>query len=1052
MPPRPDRPFVKSLLLAQVFARALGGRQDEIMAVLADCQTGRDGAGLSYFAQALAARPRPLPAADLAAWDAAIGRHEAAIAACRPGFRLTHFQWLACLAVEWHLAGLARAAAAHVAAIEAYRTEALPHLPPYTAADAGKLACFMATGAGKTLVLHVNLLQFLDHGLFAPQNILLLTPNAALSDQHRRELDLSGLGHLPVTVTEITKFFVDEPGVRRPKKGVSEGTSRYEGPNLLLVDEGHKGGSAEAGTERQWRAIREALAQGGTADKTGFAFEYSATFAQIADKDADLYREYAKCTAVDFGYARFYREGYGKEPRVLNARDAEGADQTLAAGLIHFYQQRRAYADHRLLAVEAQVEAPLLACVGKEVTTGRQADVVELVRFLVRAAIDTDWLAKHLAAVAHWTRPAQSELAGDPLDFGYLAGLNLSPDALARDMQERIFGGTGQIEARLLSDKEIGLRCRGAADDAYFGVIRVGEAKKLLALLDQTGVARGEPDRLSGSLFARIDDDARLSILIGAKMFVEGWSSWRVSALALMNVGRSPGAEIIQLFGRGVRLKGRNWSLKREAHPGAAVGLLQTLMVFGVRADYMQKYLETLAVEGARPNLLYVEVAPPAPPLADLGLFTLQPDAAIFRAPVVFDPTRARPIIERIAPLASLSQGLAGAQTLGGRLTRTDNLRGWLADEAAYRLALGLKRRYRWAGLFVAPEALAAYLARCAVEAPADYFDDPAFCAARRAQVAAVCIEKGLVACLRAAEQRWRMARLAPTPLDDDNAGLPWAYEGTTRRLRYRLEVDVENAAVADMIDLAERHVREEIFPPAYLAELQALVLRHAGMSALAGRLEKMLQTALPPGDDLAPPLPRLVFDRHLYQPLLLAQPMVVEASGQLALFGPDDKPPRGLRISPPALNAGEARFAWDLRAFWERHHDTPGWRDISLYLLRNPAAGGVSLFRAAGFAPDFLLWLKRADAQVLAFVDPKGLGRVWPDDKIEMLKALDSLALSLPVRGYLVTPSDRASLALPPGIASDDASLAFEHVYVQENDYIDRLLHAIVAALETPR
>jgi len=50
-------------------------------------------------------------------------------------------------------------------------------------------------------------------------------------------------------------------------------------------------------------------------------------------------------------------------------------------------------------------------------------------------------------------------------------------------------------------------------------------------------------------------------LLIGSKKFSEGWSSWRVSSMGLMNVGKSEGSQIIQLFGRGVRLKGYQFSL-----------------------------------------------------------------------------------------------------------------------------------------------------------------------------------------------------------------------------------------------------------------------------------------------------------------------------------------------------------------------------------------------------------------------------------------------------------------------------------------------------------
>ncbi len=70
---------------------------------------------------------------------------------------------------------------------------------------------------------------------------------------------------------------------------------------------------------------------------------------------------------------------------------------------------------------------------------------------------------------------------------------------------------------------------------------------------------------LQNQLFQAISEtNSSINILIGSKKFIEGWNSWRVSSMGLMNMGKSEGAQIIQLFGRGVRLKGKNFSLKRE--------------------------------------------------------------------------------------------------------------------------------------------------------------------------------------------------------------------------------------------------------------------------------------------------------------------------------------------------------------------------------------------------------------------------------------------------------------------------------------------------------
>ena len=98
-------------------------------------------------------------------------------------------------------------------------------------------------------------------------------------------------------------------------------------------------------------------------------------------------------------------------------------------------------------------------------------------------------------------------------------------------------------------------------------------------------------------------------------------------------------------------------------------------------------------------------------------------------------------------------------------------------------------------------------------------------------------------------------------------------------------------------------------------------------------------------------------------------------------MFAGEKLVPLPLRISPPALNAGEARFIWDLRAFWQPVHDKAGWQDTRLFVLRNPAAGGLLPYRGSGFAPDFMLWLKRGERQALGLIDPKGLARKWPQE-----------------------------------------------------------------------
>lgn len=51
----------------------------------------------------------------------------------------------------------------------------------------------MATGSGKTLIMHINYWQILKYSDKPWDNIILITPNEGLSKQHYDELKLSGI-------------------------------------------------------------------------------------------------------------------------------------------------------------------------------------------------------------------------------------------------------------------------------------------------------------------------------------------------------------------------------------------------------------------------------------------------------------------------------------------------------------------------------------------------------------------------------------------------------------------------------------------------------------------------------------------------------------------------------------------------------------------------------------------------------------------------------------------------------------------------------------------
>ena len=202
------------------------------------------------------------------------------------------------------------------------------------------------------------------------------------------------------------------------------------------------------------------------------------------------------------------------------------------------------------------------------------------------------------------------------------------------------------------------------------------------------------------------------------------------------------------------------------------------------------------------------------------------------------------------------------------------------------------------------------------------------------------------------------------------------------------------------------------------------------------------------PSDSLDQPLPRIHMPQHLYAPLLLSQPVKVKADGQLDF---DFEGRLGFRATPPLLEQGEIRFIWDLREFWKAACDQPEWLGVELFLLRNLPHRGVGLFNNVGFFPDFLLWLKRRNKQVLCLIEPKGLRAQWPDEKIELLQAMSTKPLSIPLRGFMLTHTPLAHIQVLKLIAEADREtwLREKNILRQTDpDHIDYLLTTLKAAL----
>ncbi|HEV3082194.1 MAG TPA: hypothetical protein VGY66_20595, partial [Gemmataceae bacterium] len=80
----------------------------------------------------------------------------------------------------------------------------------------------------------------------------------------------------------------------------------------------------------------------------GLSSQTAATFGQAMKGKGELEKQYAKCILFDYSYKYFYRDGFGKDYRILNLADDSDEEKRrlyLTACLLMFYQQQKLFRD-----------------------------------------------------------------------------------------------------------------------------------------------------------------------------------------------------------------------------------------------------------------------------------------------------------------------------------------------------------------------------------------------------------------------------------------------------------------------------------------------------------------------------------------------------------------------------------------------------------------------------------------------------------------------------------------------------------------------------------
>lgn len=876
-------------------------------------------------------------------------------------------------------------------------------IPHYKDDDLHKLAYWQATGSGKTLIMHVNILQYrhyVEKYRASVNNTLLLTPNEGLTAQHLEEFGLSGsipARKLPKSMTLSGGEFVEVVDIhklefqsKRSGNGETIEIESLRSNNLLLVDEGHRGSSG-----RDWLDKRRELL------KEGFSFEYSATFREAVGKNQELKDEYSKCIIVDYSYKRFYDDGYGKESRIFNVSDDITDDQRftyLVGSLLTLHEQLLFFREHVGAVREYNLSKPLMVFVGNSVSAASKesTDVVDVLNFLAefshpRSRSRVIGAIKNVFSTSSDAVIDQNKRLVFKNHLTYLRGYNEVQglydrhlyEALYDDMLRSIFNvnGAGILHISESSDHgEILVRI-GSPELGHrpFALISVGDTADLMKRLREHDASYEEEygesrytmstDRFARAHFTGINDSDELNMLIGSRKFTEGWNSYRVSVMGLLNMGTGEGSQIIQLFGRGVRLLGHNYSLKRSnmlstneqptTPPHKYIGVLETLNVFGIRANYINTFSKTIKDAGITTTKLEVEVKvrPTQTNHPQLHVVVAKPGMQPFEETppfnLVWDETAPKPVrvnanyFVRIQT-AQTSTVKDSPQDFIKRVTLSKQHVRLLNYDDLYVELVKYKRKQGYHNLLITREDVEELLLHASTkEVGASWYDmyiDESELLFNNLKRIKRWQEIALDLLKRYCDAYYRSSK-AKYVAENREYRLLGATADTEANMIESVRVIIDQTSTAsdysfqginDYIN-GERNTQPEINGV------------HFGIK------------------------------EHLYEPV----------------FSSADK---NWKTVPTALNDGEITFLTDIAAY--TRDNAQYFKDKRVYVLRNLSRGhGFHFYEGGNFYPDFLLWIITTKHDYLTFIDPKGIARLDKQDnnpKVDFYRTIKQIEASL--------------------------------------------------------
>lgn len=861
-----------------------------------------------------------------------------------------------------------------------------------------KITFWSSTGSGKTFFIHINYLQALKYIKSSEHqidNILLITPNESLSKQHIEEFEMSNIPAKTfenrnllnygddlntIKVIEITKL-------TKEKKGNGDGKTiqleQFGEHNIIFVDEGHRGSSG-----KEWKENREAI------KGKGFMFEYSATFGQVANSDPLLFKEYARSIIFDYSYRYFHMDGFGKDYSIFNLEQTKQdySKEYLVGSLLSFYEQKLHYNREKDKLKYFNLDSPLMLYVGSKVNTQENSDILEVIKSFIFILNKREDVIK---LIENNLDPRKSNLLNNsnpifqdkfPLLKELISSRDLTYESLYDEILDSIFNKRTskilELHDLKKSDGEIGLK----VGDLFFGVINVGDIKAFLKLvrekLDEE-LVKIEENNFQDSLFFSLDSSEHINFLIGSKKFMEGWNSFRVSQICLLNIGKSEGSQVIQLFGRGVRLRGYNGLLKRTTYLAlnhsipehievpTNIEINETLNIFGLNAKYISEFKEILEKEGIRE---YEEMTIPI----DIDNFPKNYKLYIPKIPSnIVDEFNKESILisknEKYRLKTSLDLRskieILESERDGGNGIQRDNH----YQEKEMKFPRELIEFINFDKVFLEVSKYKEIKKLNHI-----YFEKVELRRILEEEEISIFGNESLLELNKEIDSIEKLDKITDYAIQIIKSYV-FKFYNKEKSNYFKDKFEYE--------ELLDNYENEHFFPKEYVLTYE----RNTNKANIDFSVIKKLidnnkiyseELSLAPfqlhGKNI---FKSLVIPEHIYKPLLFKDE--------------NDQNFKNLKISPTPLVESEKGFVKDLTKYLEKKAKELGI--TKLFLLRNPPRKGVGFFESKNFYPDFIMWIQKDKKDYITFIDPKGLIYVDQDDeKLELSQRIKDVESDL--------------------------------------------------------